>query len=236
MAGRLYIPIGVILLRKILGNQLLDIQPFQQGFLYTEKELLPNGSIKVSFYFYDRESDRSHAIVKSDYQQAKYGPAFRDIAGHLGDFITCETAPFGNRTVMAMYPSGNLHIFNTAGDEVFACELRYQDAAVRGPAVDESCFWCAVPERHCVISYSPAEKRVLLRIGGGKSKAFDTPVSVSKLLDKLYVCNKGSCKIRTIRLEDYAVKDYLTFDEPVHKYFKLLDKEYVMLDSGVYEL
>ena len=223
-------------MQRILNAQLLDIMPFQQGFLYSKKELLENGSIKVSFHYYDQELKGSEPIVKNDYLQAKFGSYFRTIAEQLGDFVSCETSFFPNGAVAVVYKTGELYIFNASGDVAVNLELQYQGAPIQSPAVDEKCIWFAVPERNAVISFCPSEKRVLLRIGGGKSNAFDCPVGVTKILDKLYICNKNSCKIRSIKLEDYSVKDCFTFDEPVYKYFRVYDKQYAVLDSGVYLL
>jgi len=223
-------------LQKILNAQLLDVIPHQHGFLYSKKELLENGSIKVSFHYYDQELKGSEPVLKSYYLEAKFGFSYRTIAEQLGDFISCETSFFPNGAVAVLYKTGELFIFNSNGDVVYNLELLYQDACVQSPAVDEKCIWCVVPERNAVISYSPSEQRVLLRIGGGKSTAFDCPVGVTKILDKLYICNKNSHKIRSIRLEDYSVKDCFTFDEPVHKYFQVYDKQYAVLDSGIYLL
>mgnify|MGYP006932857842 CR=1 FL=1 len=43
-------------------------------------------------------------------------------------------------------------------------------------------------------------------------------------------------KIRKIDLQTYSIKDYKIFDEPVRKFFRVLGKEYVLLDSGFYML
>lgn len=223
-------------MRQVLNSQPLDIFPHQQGFIYSKKEYLDDGSIKVSFHFFDQGIHISEPIVKSVYLQAKFGNAYRLIAEQIGDFITCDTSFFPNGAVAVLYKTGDLHVFTANGSHVLSAELLYQETPVQCPAVDDKNIWCVVPERNSVISYSPGEQRVLLRIGGGKSNAFDCPVSVTKILDTLYICNKSSRKIRTIRLEDYSVKDYREFNEPIYKYFQVYDKEYAVLDSGVYML
>ncbi|MEI6580403.1 MAG: hypothetical protein WCN92_13205 [Eubacteriales bacterium] len=223
-------------MQKILNAQLLDVLPYQQGILYSKKELLDNGSIKVSFHYFNQEIERSEPVSKNYYLEAKFGYSYRTIAEQLGDFINCETSFFPNGAVAVVFKNGDFYIFNSNGDIAFNEELLYQDSPIQSPAVDDKCIWFAVPERNAVISYSPAEQRVLLRIGGGKSTAFDYPVSITKILDKIYICNKNSYKIRSIKLEDYSVKDCFKFDEPVYKYFQVYDKQYAVLDSGIYLL
>ena len=93
-----------------------------------------------------------------------------------------------------------------------------------------------MPELNAIICYAADERRVQMRIGGGKSTAFIEPVSIIRYGDRLFVCNKGSNKVRTITLGNYAVSDYLEFDEPVFKYFLAGEQEFVKLESGLYQL
>ena len=64
--------------------------------------------------------------------------------------------------------------------------------------------------------------------------AFRRPLSISKNDDMLYVCCEYGNTIRTINLNDYSVRDFMSFNEPVKKYFKVGFMEYVVLESGVY--
>ena len=223
-------------MQRLVYAQLLDVIPFKQGFVYSKKDLLSDGNVKVSFLFFNVESNKEVQISKNDYLHVKFGNAYRNIVEQLGDFINCDTSFFSNGAVAVAYKAGDFYIFDSDGSLVDNHELLYQDSPVQSPAVDEKCIWFVVPERNAVISYSPNEQRVLLRIGGGKSNAFDYPAGVTKILDKLYICNRNSYKIRSIKLEDYSVKDCFTFDEPVYKYFQIYNKQITVLESGVYSL
>ena len=112
----------------------------------------------------------------------------------------------------------------------------YHGHPVQGVASDGNQIWCAVPEQNAIISYSIAHKTFYMRIGGETSTAFDCPVSVSKYENELFVCNMGSCKIRTVDLKNFSVHDFRTFDEPVLRYIRTCGKEIVHLDSGIYIL
>ena len=80
------------------------------------------------------------------------------------------------------------------------------------------------------------DKRVQMRIGSKEASAFEKPVSIVRYGDTLFICNEGSRKVRTVSLLDYAVADYLKFEEPVRQFFAVDKKEFVRLDSGVYQL
>ncbi len=220
--------------QRIVNSEILDILPYDNGFLYVSKEELDNGGIKASFFAYDQDEDSISPAKKKFYLETKFGKAYHEIAKELGDFITCDSAPLGNKGVAVLYSSGEMYIFNSEGRVLWSGELLYHEQPMRDLAVDGNCIWGTVPNYNAVINYSPAEQRVMLRIGGGSSTAFSKPVGITKILNKLYVCNENSCKVRTIRLDDYSVKDYITFNESVYKYFRVYDNEYVLLESGVY--
>lgn len=219
---------------KILSADILDILPLEIGFIIATRETLPTGEATVAAFVYDQEGARILPIKIGTYLEAKFGAEYKTIANTLGDYITCASAVLKSGGDVVLYSTGETVLFDADGSVVWSGELIYQESAARDIALDGACFWSTVPEKNAIIRYSPVEKRVLLRIGGGSSTAFNMPVSISKYDDKLYICNQGNNKIRTIRLEDYAVKDYAVFDEPVYKYFRVGTKEYVLLDSGIY--
>ena len=87
-----------------------------------------------------------------------------------------------------------------------------------------------------MICYSIDDKRVQMRIGSQASTAFEKPVAIVRYGDTLFVSNEDSCKVRTISLLDYSVADYLKFEEPIKRFFMAGKKEFVVLESGVYQL
>ncbi|MCR5483978.1 MAG: hypothetical protein K6F09_00120 [Clostridiales bacterium] len=223
-------------MEKIISSDILDLMPNDCGFIYAEENEDEEGKQRVAFFAYDQDKNEIYPITIKAYLNAKLGEKFKDVAAELGDFLNCDTAIMPDGSVIALYDTGEMHVFNPLGASVWQGNITYQDEPVRALAVDGKCVWCAVPDRNAIVCYSPSEGRVLLRIGGGSTSAFSYPVSVSLFDGTLYVCNKNTNKIRTIHLEDYSVKDYMVFKEPVLGYFKTRGVEYVKLDSGVYRL
>ena len=219
---------------KIVDAKLLDIVPLEIGFIYAQRASLPNGQETVAFFAYDQEGDRILPVKIRMYLQAKFGLQYRDIAKKLGDYINCEAVVLKSNGVATLFDDGNMNIFDADGAVAMHEKLVYQNSPIRSLALDGNCFWCVVPDRNSIVKFSPLETRVLLRIGGGASRAFSRPMSVFKDGDMLYVCNEYNKTIRTISMKDYSVKDYMAFSEPPRKYFKVGFFEYVLLDSGVY--
>jgi len=223
-------------MRTIARADIIDLVPYEQGFLYLQKEELPDGNIKASFYAYDQDGNTIFPVTRKNYLQYKFGKYYQKIVDQLDDFVFCEVANLFNHTKVILYPDGDMLQFAPNGKLLQQGKLLYQAAPVSSPCEDGKNMWGVVPEKNAVVNYSFTEKRVLLRIGGGTSNAFNNPVSMSRFLDKLYVCSKDACKIRTVSLENYVVRDYVTFQMPVLKYFRVYDHEYVQLLTGVYLL
>ena len=219
---------------RVVRANVLDIVPLEVGFIYAQKTRLSNGQDTVAFYVYDQDGDRTLPVKIKTYLEAKFGFQYREIAKKLGNYIACDSAVLKSNGVVTLFDDGNMNIFDSNGDIAMQEKLVYQNCPIRSLALDGTCFWCVVPDRNSIVKFSPIEKRVLLRIGGGASVAFRRPISVFKIKDKLFVCNEATNEIRTISLKDYSVNDYMKFKEPLKKYFKVGFFEYVVLDSGVY--
>ena len=222
-------------MQKIVDS-VYDIIAFSNGIIYTKKTVLENGSVKVSFYGYDIKRMQNTPVTKSVYLLNKYGPEYKKIAEQLGDYVSCDADVFSSKQVVVVYPSGETGLFSPDGNMVWSSDLSYQGAEISGVVCDDRQFWSVVPKNNCVVSYSISHKKFSMRIGSKDSTSFNNPVSISKYDNELFICNKGSNKVRTINLNDYSVNDFRIFDEPVYKYLRSCGKEIVLLESGVYVL
>lgn len=214
----------------------MGLLPINDGFLYIKTEPAGGGRVKANFFGYDIKSRKTVPVTKWTYFQYKFGDAYRTITPHLKDYVTCKTALLSDNYTAVIYPDGDLGLFNYKGTPIWTGNVSYRDEPLQGAAAAGSCFWSTVPSLNSVVCYSLNEKRVTMRVGSEKSDAFLKPVDVSGYDDRLFVCCSGSCKVRTISLSDYEVKDYLIFGEPVLEYFVSGSSEFVRLESGIYEL
>lgn len=223
-------------MKKILSIDIIDIIPYVRGILFVRKENLEDDNIKVTFFCYDTEEDCIKAVPKSVYLLNKFGSSYESIAKQLGDYVSCDAGILPGNSSFVIFPSGEVGVFSPEGVLKWTGDLIYHEASASGIAVENSHIWCAVPGRNCVIRYSVAAGKVVMRIGSENSGTFAHPETVTQHDGKLYVCSRDSMKISTVNLRDYSVADYLCFAEPVHKYLTGGGKEFVVLDSGVYML
>jgi len=221
---------------KIIKAQLLDVLPLEIGFIYAERTKLPTGEETVAFYVYDQDGDKVLPVKIKTYLEAKFGLQYREIARRLGNYLACDAAILKSNAAATLFSDGNMNIFDSDGSIAMQEKLVYQNCPIRSLALDGNCFWCVVPDRNSIVKFSPIEKRVMFRIGGGASVAFRRPTSISKYDNFLYVCNESTNMIRSVNLNDYSVKDYIKTKEPIKKYFRVGFVEYIVLESGIYSI
>lgn len=223
-------------MKKIMDTVPLDIIPFSKGFLYARRESNFNKNSRPSFFAYSIEERAFAPVTKSAYLFTKFGPAFRQVCSQLADVITCDAGVFSDMRSAVMYPSGEIGFFKKNGEIEKTGDLVYHNHSAQGIAVDGNSFWSVVPDGNSVVKYSPLLSRVVFRIGSSAANTFERPCSIARAGHCLYVCNLQSNKIRLVDLDTYAVKDYRLFSEPVYKYLRSAEKEFVVLNSGTYML
>ncbi|HOD02295.1 MAG: hypothetical protein BWY46_01075 [Firmicutes bacterium ADurb.Bin300] len=223
-------------MKKLMDIDIVDIIPFSKGLIVARKDVLKNGSVKVSFIGYDVKLERAAPVTKGVYLLNKFGPSYKPISEQIGDYVSCDVAILPNKHTAIVYTSGEVGIFDEKGTLYWTGDIFYKDCPVCSAAVENKYIWFVVPDFNCAVRYSPSAQKIILRIGADTSTAFSRPVSLSNYDDILYICNYGSNKIRTISLRDYTVSDYKVFEEPVYKYIRTCDREIAALNSGVYML
>ncbi|MCM1544946.1 MAG: hypothetical protein NC110_06565 [Ruminococcus sp.] len=223
-------------MESVFSGEILNITPFKKGFVFATKAETDDGRLVANFYGYDAINDKFTHIKKSVFLKVKFGYEYEDIAKQLGDYVSCDIGFLADNKIMAIFPNGEYNIFNPDGSLNVSSQLTYHGASVCDIAVDGQYIWCAVPDENAIIKYSPREGRILLRVGGGETTAFEKPCAVTLMGNTLYICNQASRKIRTLNTQTNSVRDYRVFNEKVYKYINVMGREFVWLRSGLYVL
>lgn len=232
---------------KIVGlENIVDLIPFSSGILFVIKDGQLKGTSKVSFYSFDVKTKSIASVTKNAYLLTKFGASFHAVSSQLGDYISCDSVKLWNGNTFVIYSNGDTGLFSQDGRLLKTDQVTYELPSIRNredmkyPARDCAAYnneiWCVVPDMNCIVQYSLVKNRIKMRIGGDKSNTFDEPLAVCVYGDSLYVSNTGANNIKRVSLEDYSVEIYKQFDEPVYKYLRIEDKEFAVLDSGVYLL
>ena len=223
-------------MQKIFNADILDLITSDYDLIYAARETLGNGKEAVSFHLFDPVEDSFERIPVNQYISCKFGSDGFDAARNLVDFITCSLATLPDGRIAASYPDGRLKILSDSFMPVDERKIEYMGHPAKSIIAKGNDLWFCVPDGNAVINYSLKYNRIEFRIGSSKDKTFSHPTDLSYYDDMLYVCTANSYKIRTLDLNDFSVRDYKLFHEPVYKYFRIGEKEYVYLRTGVYSL
>ncbi len=221
---------------KVVSLDILDLIGFPSGILFVLREKQDSESVKVSFYSFDSKNGSIASVTKNAYLLTKFGNSFAPIAKQLGDYVSCDASKLWNGQTFVIYSTGEVGIFDIQGNLIKTTDLSYRGSPARDVAVDNNYIWSVVPDENLIIKYSLLQNRVIMRIGGDNSGTFSNPVAITEHDGYLYVCNRDSQKIKRVKLSNYSVEDYKEFNEPVYKYVRIENNEFVILESGVYLL
>lgn len=222
--------------QKLFNADLLDIFPYENGFIYACKETVEEGKEAALFYYYDQKADVFEKIPVLRYINAKLGENGTDAARSIVDFVTCTVLSLSAGTKAAAYSDGTLKVFGSMGEIISENKVEYLNNPGVSPTVNGSDIWFAVPDSNAIINYSVKYNRIEFRVGSPKERAFCHPTDISVYDNKLFICNANSYKINTIGLDNYNMNDYYIFNEPVYKYFRVGEVEYAVMQTGIYSL
>ena len=223
---------------RIVSLDIVDLLSFPSGVLFALKEKTERSGEKIAFYSYDVATNSIGAVTRSAYLLTKFGASYMNVAEKLKDHITCDTAKLANGQLFLVYPSGETGWFDENGKLISSGDVHYRGCAARTAAADPDGkhLWSVVPEQDLIVKYTPAENRIVMRIGGDGSASFRSPCSVSVYEDALFICNPGANKVNRVSLTDFSLKDHRQFDETVYRYLVSAGREFVALRTGVYML
>lgn len=223
-------------MQKVFNADLLDLFTTDDGFVYACRDVLDSGEKTAKFFTYNMKADLFEQIPITEYIADKYGEQGFSLARSLGDFMTCTLRSVSSVTNIASYADGTLKLFDNAGFITETRKVKYEKYPACSPEPSGRDLWMTVPDANAVINYSIKYNRIEFRIGGRKEGAFSHPASLAMYDGRLYVCNAGSYNIKTIDLTTYNVNNFYVFNEPVYRYFRVNDTEFVHLNSGIYKL
>ncbi len=223
-------------MQKLFNADLLDIFPTEDGFVYACKEKVNGSDDAIGFFSYNKTADIFDRIPVNKYIELKFGEDGYRLARDLGDFVTCKIIVMGTNKNIASYPDGKIKVFDDYSVISQTHKVDYLSSDCSIAELEGDSLWMSVPEQNAIVKYSIDHRRVEFRIGSKNEKAFSRPLDPVCYDNYLYVCNASSYKINTVSLNSFTVKDYALFNEPVYKYMRINDCEYVWLESGFYEL
>ncbi len=226
-------------MKKLFSGQVYDILPVDDGgFIIVYRRAEAEGKIIVSYKSVSLENGVVTPRTRADYEFIKFGEHRQNIDFSDGNFInnSCVILEDGNRFIVS--PEGQSRIIDAEGHVQWQGTIRYKECGPAAVAHHGHTLWASFPKNNALIRFNLRTMREELRIGGSNDSSFNEPMGlwVSDNEDRLIVCNHNGNNLLEVNMKTYTVNERASFDEPIYKYLCIGNKEFVVLESGLYLL
>ena len=211
------------------------LQPGSLIFAYCSQAFEENGSAAFRYKMLSLESGELTDVGRNVYQLAKFGGNYRSVVGLCVNYVAARSLVLPSGKVFVTEQNGHATLFDDAGQPTWTGDLLYRDHAPGDLAIWRNTLWACYPDGNVLLRFNPDTLRQELRIGGARSP-FARPGNLFIDGDDAVVSNSGSNKLLRVRLTTYDVEEYKEFSEPVYSYVCAGRKEFVLLESGIYQL
>ncbi|MCM1285314.1 MAG: hypothetical protein NC213_06500 [Acetobacter sp.] len=222
-------------MQLITTKEIVDIIKYNEhSAIIVEKIPLANSTqFKVQYSVIDFKEKSIDAVTKGAYLLRKFGANYEKISESMPNFVQCDAAVLYDRRILAVFPNGEAGIFDREGTLEWNGRFDYHDSPIKCLALEDKYFWSVCSNENCVIRYSSQNMKLDLRIGGKDSQTFISPSHISIYDGDLYVCCNGN-KVRKIDGLNYAVSDYLNFNDSIKRFYKIGKWAIAVMHSGTY--
>lgn len=225
-------------MKKLFSEKIYDILCFDGGFFVAYQRAEVDGKVVVSYKSVQTDNGVVSKRTRADYEFVKFGEVHTKLEFEGSNFITCNCVKLDNGSIFIVSLDGEARIIDNEGNIEWQGTIRYKNCGPNSIAHYGHTLWASFPERNALIRFNLRTMREELRIGGSNDSSFSSPQGlwVNDLDSQLLVCNANANNILEVNMKTYTVHERANFDEPVHKYMRIDDKEFVLLDSGLYLL
>lgn len=220
-------------MKKIFDGKIYEILPKSDGIIFPyQKAVVDEGDI-VWYKMLSLENSLLTDVSEAIYMNMKFGSNYTVAVGVCKNFVSEKSIILPDGRTLLCNDNGQVFIIDTDGMINISGEIKYRDKAPSAIAFYKNSIWASFKDSNVLIRFNINTMRAELRIGG-KTSPFDAPDDIFIDGEWAFVCNENSNKIVKVNLESYSVEDYCNFEEPVRKYVKSGNFEFVLLPSGLY--
>lgn len=222
-------------MERIFSGEVYEMVLQTGGLIFCYNHHMEENRVAVHYKMLSFDNHQMTDVGKNIYKLAKFGGKYRMIEPLCDNYITARAISLPNGKIFLVEQSGGASLFDSDGMPIWTGELRYRNAPPSAIALYKNALWATYDKFNVLLRFNLATMREELRIGGTRSP-FDQPCDLFMRGNEAFVSNRGSRKLVRINLDTYAVDDYKEFSEAIHGYVRNDHSEFVLLDSGVYQL
>ena len=223
-------------MKLIMKGEIYEIIADSSGLLFSYFDGYDlEGNLTASFKMISRENTEPTVIHKDIYKLSKYGANYTKILKYCPNYILAKGVLLTDGKAFLVNPDGTAILFDGDGEVMWTGSLKYKNRVPNGITLTAEGLWGTFAEFDAVVRFNATSMREELRIGK-KGQVFSSPRGIFAEDNALYIASHDSNKVIKIDLPGYNATELYTFSEPVYSYVKVKEKEYVLLESGLYEI
>ncbi len=221
-------------MEKITNKEIIDVVKFSDDkLIFVQRNPLsdPN-DFKADYYIINFTTGVREVVTKKAYLLKKFGAASEKICEMIKDFIKCQAMILKDKSVLVVFPNGQIGLFSPEGDLLWNKELSFNGSPVFSLAEDEDAFWCVCKDENSVMRYSTDNFAVDIRIGSKDAQTFSEPDFVSADEKYVYVCCKN--RVRKIDKETLIVSSIDDYFPNLSRFYRFKDVSIICCSDGLY--
>lgn len=220
-------------MKKIFDGKIYEVLPKSDGIIFPyQKAVIDQGDV-VWYKMLSIENSSLTDVSENIYLNIKFGSNYNIATSICKNFVAEKALVLPDGRTLLCNTNGQVFIIDNEGMINISGEIKYRDETPTAIAYYKNSIWASFSENNVLIRFNITTMRNELRIGG-RTSPFVSPQDIFISGECAYVCNSAANNIIKVNLENYSVEEYYTFEEPVLKYVKSGNFEFVQLDSGLY--
>lgn len=220
-------------MKKIFDGKIYEILPKSDGIIFPyQKAVIEQGDV-VWYKMLSIENSSLTDVSENIYLNVKFGSNYSIATSVCKNFVAEKALVLPDGRILLCNVNGQVFIIDNDGMINISGEIKYRDETPSAIAYYKNCIWASFRENNVLIRFNIATMRNELRIGG-KTSPFSAPEDIFIDGEYAYVSNGKANNVIKVNLESYSVDELYTFEEPVLKYIKSGNFEFIQLDSGLY--
>lgn len=225
-------------MKQLFGEQIFDLLKTPDGFITVYRRPEFEDGVVVSYKSVSLDDGVVTQRTRADYEFIKFGANCNLKGLESGGFITCSCVELDKDRIFIVRDGGEAAVYDAQNNIEWQGTVRYKDEGPSSIAGSGDVLWASFAENNTLIRFNLRTMREELRIGGSNDSSFSGPCGIwlDDSREKLFVCNCKAQNILEVNVKTYTVAEHAAFEEPVHKYLRLGNRELVVLDSGLYLL
>ncbi len=220
----------------IFKGEVYEALPDNGGLIFSYFDgHTPEGDLMISFKMLGTETKEPADVHRDVYKLSKFGANYAKILKHCQNYVTAKAVHLNEGKVFVVNTDGTALLFDGDGEPVWQGILKYKNRIPADITVASDGLWGTFPDLDCLVRFNAATMRNELRLGK-KGELFNAPKGIFAEGDCLYVSSFEGKKVLKVNLKTYEITELYKFSEEVYSYFRLHDREFALLKSGIYEI